>query len=102
MSIENRIEIQKRAMLNLKPSSILLGTVAFFAVGTASAQCDHKATQKADFAYISNNFPEAINLYNKAAGRIGKDKAAKSCINYMVAKCYLKMNEYIQEMFFAF
>jgi len=94
LSIENRTEIQKIAMLNLKPFSILLSATAIFALGTASAQCDHKATQKADFAYISNNFPEAINLYNKAAGKVGKDKAAKSCINYMVAKCYLKMNDY--------
>jgi peptidoglycan-associated lipoprotein len=58
------------------------------------AQCDHKLTAKADFAYQSNNFVEAIKLYQKALGRTGKDKQLKLCINMQIARCYMRFNDY--------
>jgi peptidoglycan-associated lipoprotein len=59
-----------------------------------NAQCDHKITAKADFAWQSNNFVEAIKLYQKALGRAGKDKKLKACINLSIARCYLRFNNY--------
>lgn len=60
----------------------------------AWAQCDNKFTQKADFAYNTNSFGAAIDEYDKAMGKAGKDKALKSCIQYQVARCHLHLNDY--------
>lgn len=58
------------------------------------AQCENKATSKADFAYITNSFGAAIHEYNKAMSKAGKDKALKSCIQYQIARCHLHLNDY--------
>lgn len=57
------------------------------------AQCDHKVTAKADFAFATNNFVEAVKLYQKSLGR-AKDKELKSCITLQIARSYLRFNEY--------
>lgn len=57
-------------------------------------QCNTSATNKADYAYNTNSFYQAIELYTKALGKSKKDKDLKFCINFSIAKCYLKLNEY--------
>lgn len=59
-----------------------------------SAQCKVKATAKADYAYITNSYSLAIEQYSKAKSKVKKDKAAKSCIDYHLAKCYLKLRDF--------
>lgn len=75
---------------------LLLSFVSFALAQSASAQCDIKATAKADEAYNNNAFDDAIELYTKAVGKVkGKDgKEAKSCIAFQIAKCYLSLNDY--------
>lgn len=75
---------------------LLFSFVTFAFAQIANAQCDIKATAKADEAYNNNAFDDAIELYNKAAGKVkGKDgKEAKSCIAFQIAKCYLSLNDY--------
>lgn len=75
---------------------LLLLTIATALLSTPAlrAQCDVKATMKADFAYKSNAFLLAADLYKKAKGKAKKDKAAKICIQYHIAKCYSKMGEF--------
>lgn len=84
---------RKKTNVLTRTTGLMVG-LALMAAQPAMAQCGHKGTAKADFAYISNNFPEAIKLYQKASGKVGKDKSMKACVAFMVAKCYLKMNEY--------
>lgn len=59
--------------------------------GKLIAQCNIKETAKADFAYNTNSFDQAIVLYEKAIGKV-KDKKLKACVQYQIAKCYLKLN----------
>lgn len=78
--------------MNLK--KILL-TVSISIIGVQVwAQCDNKYTTKADFAYKTNSFSAAIDEYNKALSKAGKDKALKSCIQYQIARCHLHLNDY--------
>lgn len=60
----------------------------------AWAQCDNKLSAKADFAYSTNSFGAAIEEYEKAISKSGKDKALKSCMQYQIARCHLHLNDY--------
>lgn len=57
------------------------------------AQCNIKETAKGDYAYNTNSFAAAIELYGKAVGKV-KDKTLKACVNYQIAKCYLKLQDF--------
>lgn len=70
----------------LIPASLLMHQGNF-------AQCDNKVTAKADFAFNTNNFVEAIKLYQKALGK-AKDKELKQCITLQIARSYLRFNDY--------
>ena len=78
--------------MNLKKILITL-SIPFFGI-QAWSQCNNKFTTKADFAYTTNSFGAAIEEYDKAMGRAGKDKALKSCIQYQIARCHLHLNDY--------
>lgn len=52
-----------------------------------------KETNKADYAYNTNSFYAAIELYEKAQKKV-KDKKVKANIQYHIAKCYLKINNH--------
>src|SRR5687767_3625632 len=60
----------------------------------AWSQCGTKFTMKADFAYSTNSFGAAIDEYNKALEKAGRDKALQSCIRYQIARCHLHLNDY--------
>ncbi|MCX7743833.1 MAG: OmpA family protein [Flavobacteriales bacterium] len=70
-------------------------TLVFAFTGTLTwSQCNSPITAKADYAYTTNSFFQAIELYEKALKKVKKDKGLKFCIQYTVAKCYLKLNDY--------
>lgn len=79
--------------MNLKRLSALVLILSFSGVYSWS-QCNTSATNKADYAYNTNSFYQAIDLYSKALNKVKKDKDLKFCINFTIAKCYLKLNEY--------
>lgn len=60
--------------------------------GHVHAQCNIKETAKADFAYNTNSFDAAIELYSKAYSKV-KDKQEKACVQYQIGKAYLKLND---------
>ncbi len=60
----------------------------------AWAQCENKMSAKADFAYSTNSFGAAIDEYEKAISKAGRDKALKSCMQYQIARCHLHLNDY--------
>jgi peptidoglycan-associated lipoprotein len=83
---------QNGAFMNLK--KILL-TFSISIIGLqAWTQCNNKFTTKADFAYNTNSFGAAIEEYDKAMSKAGKDKVLKSCIQYQKARCHLHLNDY--------
>lgn len=82
----------KQGFMNLK--KILLSLSIPFLGLQVWAQCDNKFTTKADFAYNTNSFGAAVDEYDKAMGKAGKDKALKSCIQYQIARCHLHLNDY--------
>ena len=74
---------------------ISLTLVSAFTGVFAWSQCNTPATSKADYAYNTNSFYQAIELYDKALNKVkSKDKETKFCIGLQVAKCYLKLNDY--------
>lgn len=78
--------------MNLK-KIILILSIPFLGL-QVWAQCSNKFTTKADFAYNTNSFGAAVDEYDKAMGKAGKDKALKSCIQYQIARCHLHLNDY--------
>ncbi len=83
---------QNGAYMNLR--KILLTLSIPFICVQAWTQCDTKITAKADFAYSTNSFGAAIEEYDKALSKAGRDKALKSCIQYQIARCHLHLNDY--------
>lgn len=78
--------------MNLK-KTILIAAISFTSLNLWS-QCENKLTAKADFAYSTNSFGSAIELYDKAMGKAGKDKELKNCIMFQIARCHLHLNDY--------
>ncbi|HON19179.1 MAG TPA: OmpA family protein [Salinivirgaceae bacterium] len=62
---------------------------------TGFAYSQSLVTEKADASFKNGKFNEAIDLYKYAFGK-AKDKLTKNYINYQVAVCYYKINDYRQ------